>query len=160
STLEQLALQTLVTWKDFIGSIGELSQHLLEPLFRNCTPVQLAHFEDQARLEGRVQSLDLDHHWQHCFAVEFGAPARPPLGGHWRQAYENHVEFLARKRARSGQRLKQLWQDAADQKSDRTLKVIDARPAKRMRGHHTSPSIHRTPAGSQAGLIREWVSML
>ena len=88
------------------GSIGELPQHLLEPLFQHCDAVQLARIEDQCRyprgaialgivvvatpsnlcthlcggfrLEGRIQLLQLSTHWERCFREEFGPPASPP----------------------------------------------------------------------------------
>ena len=81
-TLRQLAISTLIRYRQCLSDIGEVPPELLADVLACCSPAELAEIEDATLLgSGRCLAPWLWPHWQQLFIAAFGEPtgALPPL---------------------------------------------------------------------------------
>ncbi|BDA42275.1 probable Elongin-A at N-terminal half [Coccomyxa sp. Obi] len=133
--LEQLCYRVLVKYRDWLGDLGDTPLALLQGVLEISSVEKLAEIEDETRLGGRDIGAELAPYWKQWLIKTFGADSVPANtedsdagSTDWRTLYEYKMEEYHEREQAVRQRLRRVAAQCAEQKSSRTMQVIEPVP--------------------------------
>ncbi|KAK9851156.1 hypothetical protein WJX84_010936 [Apatococcus fuscideae] len=151
-SLEQLARQTLISYRSALSNIGDIELVLVGPVLQLCSAEDLARIEDSTERYGRKVAWELRPYWRRAYEAVYGelspeeaAKLLPDAstdsslntGINWRLLYDWKSEQRAEKMRRTGAMLREMQRQEESSRNAHTVQVIN-RPENR----HTPPKSH------------------
>ncbi|KAK9901637.1 hypothetical protein WJX75_005972 [Coccomyxa subellipsoidea] len=159
-SLEILCYRSLVNHRNWLGDLGDIPLVLVHGILEVCSVEQLILIEDETRLGGRDIGTELSPYWKRHLIEKFGLEALPTDAEHnnegstdWRSLYEWRWQEYEERTQALGQRLRHISAKCAEQKSSRTMQVLQKAP--RRQCARTSARFAAPPPSSRNRLLKK-----